>query len=79
MKLTLMDILFDCWHSNFTRPMTTKEKGCYVVCLECGEEFRYDFRLMKVSHKLPRIITHYPDSHEGRTLDELTEQVERTR
>jgi hypothetical protein len=53
----LMDILFGCWHSNYSFPLTAKPgnrataaqaTGTYVVCLDCGKEFPYDWKTMKV-------------------------------
>ena len=56
---TLVDMLFGCWHKNMSFPITTKARqrnrskaasvtGTYVVCLECGREFPYDWQSMKV-------------------------------
>jgi hypothetical protein len=53
----LMDVLFGCWHSNYSFPLTAKTgnraaaaqaTGTYVVCLDCGKEFPYDWKTMKV-------------------------------
>ena len=53
----LLDVLFGCTHRNYTFPITTKHgprsqaasvTGTYVVCLDCGKEFPYDWRQMKV-------------------------------
>jgi hypothetical protein len=54
----LVDMLFGCWHSNYSFPITTKlgerrsqaakATGTYVVCLDCGKEFAYDWQQMKV-------------------------------
>lgn len=53
----LLDVLFGCSHKNHTFPMTAKTgqhlsstamTGPYVVCLDCGKEFAYDWRQMKV-------------------------------
>lgn len=57
MIANLMDILFGCWHSNYSFPITAKSgnrrgaaraTGTYVVCLDCGREFPYDWKTMKV-------------------------------
>ena len=44
--------MFGCAHRHLTFPITTKKPGAvsttYVVCLDCGEEFPYDWELMKV-------------------------------
>lgn len=54
-----MDMLFGCWHSNYSFPMTRKrgdgrfksaqQANTYVVCLDCGKEFAYDWKQMKVT------------------------------
>ncbi len=54
----LMDMLFGCWHKNYSFPITSKKgqrrtgaaalTGTYVVCLDCGKEFPYDWQEMKV-------------------------------
>ncbi len=58
MILNFFDMLFGCWHTNYSFPITAKgEKrksaaaaptGTYVVCLDCGKEFPYDWEAMKV-------------------------------
>jgi len=50
--------LFGCTHDNCTFPITAKSgvvspegestKNTYIVCLDCGEEFPYDWQQMKV-------------------------------
>lgn len=54
----MLDIFFGCWHKNYSFPITVKPgqrknaaasvTGTYVVCLDCGKEFAYDWRKMKV-------------------------------
>jgi hypothetical protein len=53
----LMDVLFGCWHTRYSFPITAKPghrakaaqaTGTYVVCLDCGKEFAYDWSQMKV-------------------------------
>ena len=57
MIANFMDVLFGCWHSNYSFPITTRQgarnaasrvTGTYVVCLDCGREFPYDLKTMKV-------------------------------
>jgi hypothetical protein len=52
MMLKLLDALFGCSHDRLTFPRTSERsgraKGTYVVCLDCGKEFAYDWALMKV-------------------------------
>jgi hypothetical protein len=52
------DALFGCWHSHYSFPITVRSgsrrsqaaslTGTYVVCLDCGKEFPYDWKEMKV-------------------------------
>jgi hypothetical protein len=54
----LFDILFGCWHSRYSFPMTVRPgsrrnnaaavTGTYVVCLDCGLELPYDWREMRI-------------------------------
>jgi hypothetical protein len=54
----LFNRLFCCWHSRYTFPITVRRAagrngaairmGTYVVCLDCGKEFRYDWHEMKI-------------------------------
>ena len=56
--LDLIDFLFGCNHKNFSFPITKKRgqrvppaasvTGTYVVCLDCGKEFAYDWKQMKI-------------------------------
>jgi hypothetical protein len=59
----LLDAFFGCWHSHYSFPITVRPgsrrskaaslTGTYVVCLDCGKEFAYDWRQMKVISGLP--------------------------
>jgi hypothetical protein len=54
----VFEVLFGCWHTHYSFPMTVKPgsrrnkaaslTGTYVVCLDCGKEFAYDWQEMKV-------------------------------
>jgi hypothetical protein len=58
MIASLVDMFFGCWHKNYSFPITSKKgqrrsgaaalTGTYVVCLDCGREFAYDWAEMKV-------------------------------
>jgi hypothetical protein len=58
MVAKLIDAVFGCWHSRYSFPVTIRGKarrpqaaaltGTYVVCLDCGREFPYDWQEMKV-------------------------------
>jgi hypothetical protein len=61
----LLDALFGCWHSRYSFPMTIRvtsqrhgtapRTGTYVVCLDCGKEFPYDWQKMKVVVPEPEV------------------------
>ncbi|HVO62726.1 MAG TPA: hypothetical protein VMT53_17455 [Terriglobales bacterium] len=54
----ILETLFGCWHTHMSFPITAKSgvrrnaaaflTGTYVVCLDCGKEFAYDWHEMKV-------------------------------
>ncbi len=54
----LFDLLFGCWHKNLSFPFSVKRRqprppaawrtGTYVVCLDCGKEFAYDWQGMEI-------------------------------
>lgn len=56
--MSLFDLVFGCSHKRCSFPMTTRGAkrrspaafltGTYVVCLDCGKEFPYDWTTMKV-------------------------------
>ena len=53
----VFDLLFGCWHRRCSFPVTVRGElrrraaasvtGTYVVCLDCGQEFPYDWNKMK--------------------------------
>ena len=55
----ILDLLFGCHHRLITRPITQVRKyDCqpsytYVACLECGKQFYYDTRNMRVGTPIP--------------------------
>ncbi len=54
----LLDAVFGCRHARYSFPITvragsrrtpaTQRTGTYVACLDCGKEFRYDWREMRI-------------------------------
>lgn len=51
---TVLNLLFRCSHRRLTNPMTPVTKAgkahgeTYVVCLDCGKQFRYDLKQMRI-------------------------------
>ena len=51
---TLLNLLFRCAHRRLTSPLTpVSKKGVphgdtYVVCLDCGKQFHYDLKEMRM-------------------------------
>jgi len=60
MLQSLVNALFGCSHRRTTFPLTPGRKysaaggpvrhGTYVVCLDCGKEFGYDWNEMRVGN-----------------------------
>lgn len=50
MLQSILNSLFGCSHQRTTFPFTPlrKTNGTYVVCLDCGKEFSYDWKTMRV-------------------------------
>lgn len=56
-RMSIGDFLFGCCHKRTSFPRTTKARGdrhgvieqagTYVVCLDCGKEFGYDWQEMR--------------------------------
>lgn len=68
MLQSLMNTLFGCTHHHTTFPLTRKSArfatpapaprlGTYVVCLDCGKEFAYDWETMRVGQP---VVPHAP-------------------
>jgi RNase P subunit RPR2 len=63
----LMDAMFGCRHARYSFPMTVRAgsrrnptalTGTYVACLDCGKEFRYDWREMRIVGSQPIEAVH---------------------
>jgi hypothetical protein len=63
----LMDAMFGCRHARYSFPITVRagsrrtpapRTGTYVVCLDCGREFGYDWQEMKIMGSQPRQAAH---------------------
>ena len=62
--MSLFDMVFGFWHKRCSFPITVRGKllrtnaaasvtGTYVVCLDCGREFPYDWSQMKMLASKP--------------------------
>ncbi|HTR24233.1 MAG TPA: hypothetical protein VMI10_09615 [Terriglobales bacterium] len=58
MLTKIMNTMFGCRHSRYSFPITMRANarrgtvsrtGTYVVCLDCGREFVYDWQEMKIA------------------------------
>ncbi|MGE5647248.1 MAG: hypothetical protein ACM336_15810 [Acidobacteriota bacterium] len=55
---TIANLLFRCPHSRLTRPITPVSKPgvpsgeTYVVCLNCGKQFYYDWKQMRMGRPI---------------------------
>jgi len=64
---TVLNLLFRCPHRRLTRPVSPVSKAgvphvdAYVVCLDCGKQFAYDTREMRIGKPLE-------NSHPGGVL-----------
>ena len=65
MLASLLNSLFGCSHQRTTFPLTPNRKtasvthrhGTYVVCLDCGQEFRYDWKEMRVGEPVASLTS----------------------
>ena len=61
---TILNLLFRCRHRRLTRPVAPITKAgqphsqSYVVCLDCGKQFEYDLKLMRMG----KVIDHPHDA-----------------
>jgi hypothetical protein len=65
---SLIDTLFGCSHQRITFPLTPARRngsptllnqqrnGTYVTCLDCGKEFAYDWKAMRVGQAVPERV-----------------------
>jgi hypothetical protein len=59
MLAKIFDAVFGCRHARYSFPITLRagsrrstaasRMGTYVVCLDCGREFNYDWQQMRVA------------------------------
>ena len=68
MLTKMMDAVFGCRHSRYSFPITIRagsrrsataaRTGTYVVCLDCGREFSYDWQEMRIAEPQSRQAAH---------------------
>ena len=67
MLQSFLNSLFACTHRRTTFPLTPARRnaayaaqnarmGTYVVCLDCGNEFAYNWDEMRVGEKVPQSL-----------------------
>jgi hypothetical protein len=60
----MLDRLFGCTHRRMSRPITPISKpgtpgvGTYVVCLDCGRQFAYDWETMRTGKPIELPVPH---------------------
>jgi len=56
MLASIINALFGCSHKRTTFPITpnrrSTRKGTYVVCLDCGQEFDYNWKEMRMTEPI---------------------------
>jgi hypothetical protein len=54
---SILNALFGCSHQRTTFPLTPKRRNgasrTYVVCLDCGKEFAYNWADMRIGEPVP--------------------------
>jgi hypothetical protein len=69
---TILNLMFRCSHRRLTRPVTPVSKAgvphgeTYVVCLDCGKQFAYDLKEMRIGKPIG-------ESHKSGVLEPRTE------
>ena len=62
MITSLLNAMFGCSHKRTTFPITRPQKSTYIVCLECGQEFPYNWKEMRMdtglTTQVPPLLNH---------------------
>ena len=59
---SVLNLLFRCRHRRLSRPLAAATRagephsGSYVVCLDCGKQFEYDTRNMRLGKPIRRVV-----------------------
>jgi hypothetical protein len=68
---SLMSALFGCAHTRTTFPLTPSRRsqmtdgsrnGTYVACLDCGKEFDYSWKEMRIGSPVDKVALHARES-----------------
>ena len=69
--MSVLKALFGCWHRRCSFPLTVRGElrrraaasitGTYVVCLDCGQEFPYDWNKMRRLRAVTKAQTASPE------------------
>jgi hypothetical protein len=64
---SLLGTIFGCAHNRTTFPLTPSRKstlaegarrGTYIVCLDCGKEFDYNWKEMHIGSPIEKLSLH---------------------
>ena len=47
--------LFRCQHKKLSRPFANANGELYVVCLECGKQWEYNWATMRQGREIPKV------------------------
>lgn len=64
--MSLFDFFFGCKHRAYSWPYG-KGRWLYVVCMDCGQKFTYDWYQMQVSKRLREIRS--PKQHQAPVVE----------
>ena len=68
---SLISAIFGCAHARTTFPLTPSRRtqmtegtrsGTYVVCLDCGKEFDYNWKEMRIGSPVEKVALHTRES-----------------
>ncbi len=77
----IVSLLFHCSHRQISRPFTpsrklnTPKRDTYVVCLDCGTRFAYDWEKMRKGKQIPSSLPLRPSPPASRPEVGLTAPV----
>jgi len=69
---SLLSSIFGCAHNRTTFPLTPSRKaklsegtrkGTYIVCLDCGKEFDYNWKEMRIGNPVEQLPMTQAEQH----------------